>query len=30
MSTNKDQGICLDREDTRELLLYIDSLERRP
>ncbi|TVM15060.1 hypothetical protein DPQ33_16360 [Oceanidesulfovibrio indonesiensis] len=25
-----DGGVCMGREDARELLLYIDTLERRP
>lgn len=27
--TNAEGGICLDKADTAELLLYIDALERR-
>lgn len=27
---NDQGGVCLDRRDTQELLLYIDQLERRP
>lgn len=30
LQESPDGGICMDKQDSAELLLYIDALERRP